>query len=237
MKNSFKQIVQNEKLSKEIDKQIENSIREKILIPGQELPAESELCKIFGVSRTVIREAIHMLGTRGLVTIKRGKKTVINEYHEALNLSPIQFYLECNLNDRLIRDWITIRSIMEPPLTRLAAINRKEKDLIILEDVVKKLGDKSNSNKKRAQLDQIFHSTIADATQNQIITLIMKPIYEMMPKIKSIVIKKSKLSKKFTNDEHQKIFDCIINKDSDGAFLSMVEHMESAKKSVYDTHI
>ena len=97
MKNSFKQLKQNVKLSNEVDKQIEESIRNKILMPGDELPPENQLTDMFGVSRTVIREALHMLSTRGLVTTKRGKKTVINEYHEALNLSPIQFYLECRV--------------------------------------------------------------------------------------------------------------------------------------------
>ena len=37
--------------------------------------------------------------------------------------------------------------------------------------------------------------------------------------------------------EDEKIIKCIIKKDSDGAFLAMVNHMESAKKHVYDTRI
>jgi GntR family transcriptional repressor for pyruvate dehydrogenase complex len=239
MSKTFKQIKQPNKLSKEIEKQIEDSIRNKILLPGDELPSENELCDIFGVSRTALREAIHMLGTRGLVTSKRGKKTVINEYHEVLNISPIQFYLECNLSDKLIQDWINIRVSLEPTLARLAALNRTDDDLKILKKIINNLELKKNINngKLLATLDKNFHSCIAAATQNPIIPLIMKPIYDMMPTIKSIIINRSPASAKHTNEEHQKIYKCIANKDEDGAFLSMVEHMDSATKHVYETHI
>ena len=239
MKNSFKQLKQNVKLSNEVDKQIEESIRNKILVPGDELPPENELTAIFGVSRTVIREALHMLSTRGLVTTKRGKKTVINEYHEVLNLSPIQFYLECNLDDKLIQHWINIRATLEPTLARTAALNRTDEDLIKLKDIVNQL--ELDENKKNgellANLDKNFHSSIAEATKNPIVSIIMRPIYEMMPKIKKMVIDKNPGVFKFGNEEHQKIYRCIANKDGDGAFLSMVEHMDSATKHVYETHI
>jgi DNA-binding FadR family transcriptional regulator len=59
----------------------------------------------------------------------------------------------------------------------------------------------------------------------------------MMPKIKTMVINKSLGVFKFGNEEHQKIYKCIANKDDDGAFLSMVEHMDSATKHIYETHI
>ena len=239
MKNSFKQLKQNVKLSNEVDKQIEESIRNKILLPGDELPSESELCNVFGVSRTALREAMHMLGTKGLVTTKRGKKTVINEYHEVLNLSPIQFYLECNLDDKLIQHWINIRATLEPTLARTAALNRTDEDLIKLKDIVNQL--ELDENKKNgellANLDKNFHSSIAEATKNPIVSIIMRPIYEMMPKIKTMVIDKNPGVFKFGNEEHQKIYRCIANKDGDGAFLSMVEHMDSATKHVYETHI
>ena len=239
MKNSFKQLKQNVKLSNEVDKQIEESIRNKILVPGDELPPENELTTIFGVSRTVIREALHMLSTRGLVTTKRGKKTVINEYHEVLNLSPIQFYLECNLDDKLIQHWINIRATLEPTLARTAALNRTDEDLIKLKDIVNQL--ELDENKKNgellANLDKNFHSSIAKATKNPIVSIIMRPIYEMMPKIKKMVIDKNPGVFKFGNEEHQKIYRCIANKDGDGAFLSMVNHMKSATKHVYETHV
>jgi Transcriptional regulators len=45
------------------------------------LPAERELCETMGVSRTVIREAMKLLESRGLVRIDRGRGTVVQEAH------------------------------------------------------------------------------------------------------------------------------------------------------------
>ena len=152
-----------------------------------------------------------------------------------LNINPIQFYLECNLDDKLIQHWINIRVTLEPTLARIAASNRTDEDLANLKDIVNKL--ELEENKKNgellAALDKNFHSTIAEATKNPIVSIIMRPIYEMMPKIKTMVlINKSPGLFKFGNEEHEKIYKCIANKDGDGAFLSMVEHMDSATRHV-----
>ena len=74
MNSTFKQLNQKQKLSNEVVKQLEDSILNKVLIPNQKLPAENELCNIFGVSRTVIREALHMLDTKGLVLQRERKQ-------------------------------------------------------------------------------------------------------------------------------------------------------------------
>src|SRR5437763_8736872 len=42
------------------------------LVAGDRLPTEAELCERFEVSRSTMREALRMLASRGLVTIKRG---------------------------------------------------------------------------------------------------------------------------------------------------------------------
>ncbi|MGQ9849049.1 MAG: GntR family transcriptional regulator [Aggregatilineaceae bacterium] len=43
--------------------------------PGEQLPSEPELCRLFGVSRPVIRQALNELTQRGLVIRAKGKGT------------------------------------------------------------------------------------------------------------------------------------------------------------------
>ena len=56
-----------------IASQIEEAILGKKYLPGSKLPSENELCKMFGVSRTSVREAIQILHGHGLVSIEKGK--------------------------------------------------------------------------------------------------------------------------------------------------------------------
>ena len=58
-------------------------------------------------------------------------------------------------------------------------------------------------HEKRAELDKNFHSAVVDATQNPLIPIIMKPIFDMMPKIKSIVMQKSNFKEEYTNEYFQ----------------------------------
>lgn len=47
--------------------------------PGDQLPGEPELCRLFDVSRTVIRQALKELEFEGLILRKKGKGTFIAE--------------------------------------------------------------------------------------------------------------------------------------------------------------
>lgn len=50
-----------------------------ILATGEKLPAEEDLCKVFGVSRTTIRQAINQLVEQGLFVRYRAKGTFVSE--------------------------------------------------------------------------------------------------------------------------------------------------------------
>jgi len=47
--------------------------------PGDQIPGEPELCRMFDVSRTVIRQALNDLVYRGLLVRKKGKGTFVAE--------------------------------------------------------------------------------------------------------------------------------------------------------------
>jgi len=53
MNNAFTQLDQKQKISNEVIKQLEDSIRNKVLILNQEISAENELCNIFVINRTI----------------------------------------------------------------------------------------------------------------------------------------------------------------------------------------
>src|SRR5690349_15280838 len=61
--------------------------------PGQQLPTESELQTAWGVSRSVVREAMKMLASQGLVRIEQGRGTFVCDMPEA----PLSAQLELTL--------------------------------------------------------------------------------------------------------------------------------------------
>jgi GntR family transcriptional repressor for pyruvate dehydrogenase complex len=67
----FTQIKRNEHLPIRIAAEIGKQIAEGSIRPGQKLPTEHILASTFGVSRSVVREAIAQLRNEGLVGCRR----------------------------------------------------------------------------------------------------------------------------------------------------------------------
>ena len=61
-----------ESLSSQLKKQLLQKIDDKVYLPGQRIPSESDLCAEFGVSRTVVREAVASLRADGVLKSRQG---------------------------------------------------------------------------------------------------------------------------------------------------------------------
>ncbi|WP_212744283.1 FadR/GntR family transcriptional regulator [Maribacter sp. ACAM166] len=48
-------------------------------LPGSQIPTENELCKMFNVSRTAVREAVKKMNAKGIVDVKRGSGVYVSE--------------------------------------------------------------------------------------------------------------------------------------------------------------
>jgi GntR family transcriptional regulator len=60
-----------------VERDLAEAIQQGSMAPGAQLPAEEELCRRYGVSRTTVRKAVEELGRRGLIEIRRGKGTFV----------------------------------------------------------------------------------------------------------------------------------------------------------------
>lgn len=231
MDQAFKQIGNSTTLSQQIVQQVEESIRNKVLLPGQKLPTEQEMSSIFGVSRPALREALQILSSRGLITIQKGRGAFVNDYHETLAFNPMHLYLELNLNRDLILQLVAIRKILEPNVARLAAQNRTEADVQELNTILERFeGVSDDDHEKQGELDRDFHLRLAYSTQNPIIPLIVDPVFQMMPKIKSIILKHVDQAHGSAVEHHRKILDRIVAQDAEGAYQEMLEHMAIAEE-------
>jgi len=77
--------------SREIVKVITSGIQRGTIAPGERLPSQVEMAELFGVSRTVVREAIKVLEGQGIVTSKRGSGIYVNPL--------VDLSIEDNLNE------------------------------------------------------------------------------------------------------------------------------------------
>lgn len=227
----FVKIGTGEKLSEKIFNQLEKAIRNKDIQPGEKIPTEMEMCRLFNVSRTAVREAVQKLEAKGLITIKKGSGIYVNQYEPNNATDSMQLFLELNLNSEYILHVMELRKIIEPALAEKAAIHRSKHHLKNLSRYINQLAALDDySYKKEGELDKKFHHEIASASANPVVLLILKPVFQLMPKIRTLVYKDVKYAKKSALAFHQKIYDAIAAKKSGEAKNLMIEHLRIAEK-------
>ncbi|MDD5582529.1 MAG: FadR/GntR family transcriptional regulator [Candidatus Marinimicrobia bacterium] len=235
MNNIFPKVGDSKTLSQKVEMKIEEAIRERKLLPGDKLPTEKELCEMFEVSRTALREALQMLSARGLVNIRKGSGIYVANFTKERAIKPMSLFLELNLNEKLIRDVMELRKIIEPSLAALAAQNRSENDLA---EIIKTISDlKTCSEKdteKEAKIDANFHMCIARASGNPLAPMILEPIYRLMPKIRTLIYQKVPHAKEKAIQYHELLFEKIVNKNSKSAREIMQDHLSIADQDNED---
>ena len=102
--------------------QLEQLLREKIenskLKPGDNLPSEAELCSTFGVSRTVVRQALNKLCQDGIVYKEKGRGTFVAKpkLQEKFVQRTYGFYQEMKEKGLGVESKILEHKLVEPPI-------------------------------------------------------------------------------------------------------------------------
>jgi GntR family transcriptional regulator of arabinose operon len=90
-----------------IETWIKNRIDEGVLVPGEKLPSESQLCAQFGVSRNAVRQAIHNLIHSGLVETTKGVGTFCRTRLPAsplsTNIGLVEYFISSYIYPEIIR--------------------------------------------------------------------------------------------------------------------------------------
>ncbi|WP_454857385.1 FadR/GntR family transcriptional regulator [Rhizobium binxianense] len=204
---------------------------------GSTLPNEPELVEQFGISRTVVREAMKCLAGKGLVEIKTRTGTRVKErsYWHHLDTDVMVWYYETGPSLEIMRSIKDLRRVLEPEATARAAARGTDADIAAIasayDDMVASIGD-VNAN---ADADLRFHTAIFAATQNmiyaQLIDLIAVAIYAN----RSIsgyqeVMEGQKRSLPY----HKDVLDAIVARDPDAALAASHRLLDSWRIHRYD---
>jgi GntR family transcriptional repressor for pyruvate dehydrogenase complex len=237
MDDIFQNIGNRLTLSQRIERTLENAIREKKLAVGSKLPTEREMCESFGVSRTALREALRRLSARGLITIQKGSGMYVTEINIQDAIDSLNLYYDLKFDKNLLEQIIEVRSIFEPEIARLAALNRTQKDLDKLSRHLKDFEKCDPDNTQReADLDNRFHLAIAKATQNPIVQITMEPIYTLLPRMRYYIYGNIEGEKAHTLKFHQELLDAIRNQDISSAQQTMKAHLDRTRE-IYMNHM
>lgn len=173
----------NVRLYEQLAGRIRSQIVDGNLSAGDKLPNERELAENFGVSRTVVREALNTLKQEGLIEVRPGTGTfVIDATGEALTQT---FGLIMAIGkEKSLMDIVEIREILEPEIAALAAERATPEHIEAMERAVQLMEANLSDISEYARKDHSFHLVLAEATGNKIVPRLIASIVDLLQELR-----------------------------------------------------
>jgi GntR family transcriptional repressor for pyruvate dehydrogenase complex len=171
------------RLYEQVVEQLQQSIIEGKLQPGDRLPSERELAEMFQVGRPTIREALRTLGIMGLIEVRTGQKgsliraSDISHYVETLR---VQLSWLIKADKKTLEELWEVRKPIERAIALAAAANATPKDMEKLEGLIRKMEAASGDIQAYFGLALQFHRELAHATHNRVYPLIWRLLDDML---------------------------------------------------------
>lgn len=198
--------------------------------PGSRLPSEMNMASRFGVSRTVIREAISRLKSEGLVESRQGSGVFVREGN-----MDAPFRIDPNIMESIqaVLQVVELRKALEGEIAALAAKRRTKEQLQAIKNALKQIDVAVASGSDGVEADIVFHRTIAEATGNPHFLALIEFLFNFLKKAtqitRSIEATRATLAQQVM-DEHSAIVDALTRQDEDAARAAARLHMERASR-------
>lgn len=207
-------------------------IRDGSLATGEKLPTEAAIMEEFGVSRTVVREAISRLQAAGLVETRHGVGTFVVGLGDAASfrISPEQL--------GTLQDVIAVLELrigVETESAALAAVRRTPENLKTLRNALAAFISAVEQGRDAVGPDFQFHLEIARATQNHHFVDLMATLGGMMiPRARleppGPLTPEREAYLRRVNAEHESIVDAISRQDPEAARAAMRTHLANSRE-------
>lgn len=145
---------------------------------GANIPPEAGLCEAFGVSRTVVREAVKSLVAKGLVTTgpKVGTRVLPPEHWNWFDPDVVAWQVKAGLTREFLRDLQEMRRVVEPAAVRLAAERATPEDIAALETAYAGMKAAIEQGGDYVAHDLAFHQGLLRASHNRMFVQMSKAI-------------------------------------------------------------
>lgn len=192
-----------------------------IIPPGAPLPNEAELIAAYAVSRPVLREAMKILSSKGLVDVRQkiGTRATDREQWSLLDGDVLAWHLAAGVGSHdLLQQLVEVREIIEPQACRLAAVRGSDPQFAGIARAFDDMWSaiRMDDNEAFIDADLRFHGGIVEASNNLLLQQMNSTIASALRLSRDVTIQVPN-----SNTEamplHQEVLDRILSRDGGGA--------------------
>jgi len=203
------------------------------LPPGSTLAAEPEMSTRYGVSRTVIREALRVLGGKGLIDVRHGSGTRVtpSDQWDPLDTAILAVRRERGQLGAVLSDLIEARRIIECEVAALAAQRHDARQRAIVEAQLVVMRATLEDPKRFMLADASFHDTLVAASGNRVLIRVMEPIHELVHFGQMITDGIPGTLLRALHD-HEAIAAAVFSRDPSAARAAMRAHLDRTERDI-----
>ncbi|MGO9075184.1 MAG: FadR/GntR family transcriptional regulator [Terriglobales bacterium] len=216
--------VKTSRLYEQIVQQVEDSILNGQLKPGDQLPAERDLAQRFGVSRTAVREAVKTLREKGLVEAYSGRGTFVTNGTSQSMRQSLDLMIRINPQEGLV-NLAELRLILEPEIAGLAARRIEEQLVTTMREAVAVMDRNLRDPDAYVEADLDFHLALAEAAGNPLILSLLDSIVGLLREQRSRIFNVDGGPER-GQFHHKRILAAIEQRDPEAARDAMRAHLK-----------
>lgn len=202
------------------------------LQPGELLPNETTLLEHYGVSRTVLREALQVLISKGMLDSRQRKGTTVKPktFWQQLDPQFLEWHQGINASNQLLSQLMEVRHIVEPTAAALAATRANEEEKRAIKLAYEKMETAQDSVELFIRADLEFHTAILIASQNQFLLPIAHAIKTTMMMSLRLTNTDVSENQEISLPLHTDILTAILDGDAIKAKAAMERHLDDTEK-------
>ncbi|WP_417210145.1 FadR/GntR family transcriptional regulator [Antarctobacter sp.] len=219
----------------QVVRSIADRIRAGTLADGQPLPPERDLMEEYGISRTVVREAVRTLSSRGLIEALPRHRPVVRKPGFDAAIDAVGSIVTHLLGEPGgVKNLFDSRIMVEAALVRQAAKEASKHDIAALTAALEANGASILDSEEFYRTDNAFHGVLYQIPQNPVLPAIhrayttwLAPQWSRMPRLPD--------RNRANLEAHKAIYDAILMRDPDAAEARLRDHLATAWAQVRET--
>ncbi|MGI8712948.1 MAG: FadR/GntR family transcriptional regulator [Solirubrobacteraceae bacterium] len=226
-------VVREPRLADQVADRIMQTILSGQLTPGDTLAPERELSEQFGVSRTVIREAVRSLSGKGLLQAVGGSGVrVLAVDADTVGESIRTLVLSADFDYAKVDE---IRGVIEVAAVGFAAERATPQDIALIEDALKQMRQQIDDAEACARADLAFHRALTLAAHNELFLMLHDSLYAPLIAIRRHNLARGVTRRRRIVTAHRRILDAVRGGDPEQAAERMREHLGEVRRAWSET--
>lgn len=195
---------------------------------GSLLPTEAQLVERFGVSRSVVREALRGLAATGLVETRHGVGSIVNDERrwDVFDPQVLEAHVTTGSLPAIVGELVEVRRLVEVEAAALAAERASAAERRTLRHWLDRMEQLMDEPPAMAQADIAFHDIILEAAGNRFLHAVMEYLRPVLTRARVMTSELGgRAGRRRAQTAHAAVLERIEARDPAGAREAMREHV------------